>query len=116
MKHTPGPFSTDADRVVLDYPMDTLTIYDRQGDGIIASVNCYHSPEETTANARLFAAAPDLLAACKVVAAILEAVDSGAALLSAQGQALDGYSELANYREAAVDCRSAIAKVEGTEG
>lgn len=44
-------------------------------------------------------------APCKVdkaitqMLAVKKAADSGAALVSCQGQAMDGYSELANYRQ-----------------
>jgi len=51
----------------------------------------------------------DLVAACEAVVRIIEY--SQQATLANQGQAMDGYSELANFRAAAKKCQVAIDKV-----
>lgn len=76
-KHTPGPFEADGTQV---YDRDGYEIVDCRGvhlhrdhdgnKGHWASVPGSHrdvSDEEAAANAALFAAAPDLLAACETI-------------------------------------------------
>jgi len=65
------------------------------------------------ANARLIAAAPDLLAACETFDQIKTAADTGTVLVANQGQALDGFAERAAYRAAVDDARAAIAAARG---
>ena len=54
--------------------------------------------------------APDaaLREAAQAVVRIKQAADGGVALISNQGQAMDGYSELANYRSAARELEAAL--------
>ena len=63
--HTPGPWSLEEGRVLTE------------GGWLLASLPYTLGDEEDRANARLIAAAPDLLEACK---ALLEWRDSGAEL------------------------------------
>lgn len=63
----------------------------------------------------LIAAAPDLLEACKWFVKIEDAASSGKPLLSNQGQGMDGYSMLANFRGLVKDARAAVDKAEGKE-
>jgi hypothetical protein len=72
-KHTPGPW-------VLDETSPTSRrIYanevDRRNEQILATVSAHQWYEEGLANARLIAAAPDLLAACEKLAAIEDVQD-----------------------------------------
>lgn len=53
----------------------------------------------------------DLLAACEAVVRVIEY--SNKPTLANQGQAMDGYSQLANFQEAAKKCQIAIAKAKG---
>lgn len=77
-KHTPGPW--EVERVNSDYPHDICLGYDIPGEGcpiLIATVfsdedDAPISVTEANANARLIAAAPDLLEACRRA---LDAVD-----------------------------------------
>ena len=63
--HTKGPWEADpANEAVFD-PKDNTTLADVFGD----------TREERTANARLIAAAPELLEACKGALAALEQMD-----------------------------------------
>ena len=57
-KHTPGPWSVDPDRpfLVIDDGHNPASVAYIEGDGA-----------EAAANARLIAAAPDLLASCKML-------------------------------------------------
>lgn len=57
--HTPGPWVWKADGGIYSAAPNTLTRF-------VATV--YHYSPEIVPNARLIAAAPDLLAACKMVA------------------------------------------------
>ena len=70
MTHTPGPWNSDLTTVSTDYEPDHIRV---DGPGItrggvnyrprIAHVHFNNEPGERKANARLIAAAPDLLAA-----------------------------------------------------
>lgn len=60
---------------------------------------------------RLWGAAPELLEALKQFITVAGAKET----LANQGQAMDGYSELANFRACLPDARAAIAKAEGRE-
>jgi hypothetical protein len=64
-KHTPGPWMTDADWMT-DEPVV------RTPDGDVIAACCALLEGEAPANARLIAAAPDLLEACR---AMLQAAD-----------------------------------------
>jgi hypothetical protein len=89
-KHTPGPwkaYNQIGSRILQSWYVgsDTAAVC-RVGDGAL-------SPEETVANARLIAAAPELLAALNLI-------------IAAYGNLQSGAIDLA---------RSAIAKAEGRE-
>jgi hypothetical protein len=89
--HTPGPWVIEGDVAAL--PDDIgVGIVNRKHDGDDWDVAMVHS---SAANARLIAAAPDLLAALKL---IVEA---------------DGEKSLAQIVAAMPDARAAIAKAEG---
>lgn len=90
-EHTPGPYNIG----IPGGPAGPFwTVLNQQGTIVALQVT-------TEANARLIAAAPDLLAACYAALVPLEhAID---------GQAMEGELE-----RAASDIRAAIAKAEGT--
>ena len=73
---------------------------------------------EIDAVERELRALPALLAACEAFVQIKNAADTGTPLVANQGQALDGYAELAAYRGAVAGARAAIAlaKGESTDG
>jgi hypothetical protein len=78
-KHTPGPWKWDGGGYV-DAPA-----------GCIAGINATSSPSVSEANARLIAAAPELLAACRV---LLEGIDDHWATTEAGINAID-YARIA---------------------
>ncbi len=106
--HTPGPWTvdtghrTDIDRTVFAHspihnnPIAIARVY---GEGVMASPDA-----EKIANARLIAAAPDLLAALNDAAA-------GFAVLSTAGL---GETHEAFARENFAKAKAAIAKAQGT--
>ena len=99
-KHTPGPWATEYDInehgsdcviVTKDYNYRICDIYSRSNDGMTVP------DDAASANARLIAAAPDLLEALKVCADLLADYDE------AEGEEGDAYRE----------ALAAIAKAEG---
>lgn len=60
------------------------------------------------ANARLIASAPGLAAVVLALVGILDAADGRLPLAANQGQAMDGYTELANYRALGSNARAAL--------
>lgn len=64
VKHTPGPWET-ADEFG---PSATGRLVQKTGGNLICACTGYFGRDETLANARLIAAAPDLFAALKAVA------------------------------------------------
>jgi len=96
-KYTPGPWWRDDDGFIASGNGDTyVTVAD-------ANVNSLDI-DEREANTSLIAAAPELLAALKNAAKILD--DDGAR---------DGYSGKESYDDAADAARAAIARAEGGE-
>jgi hypothetical protein len=107
-KHTPAPWRLQLQRyggyrifkLLKDSPDD-------QGYSIIGDFRgaCYvrDPDEETTANARLIAAAPELLAACKAVLATLEATDMEGRVLW-----IDPPHQLAGVHESAQERLQAV--------
>jgi len=83
VKHTPGPWKTDSNTITGQYTL----VFDRAGDLVAhtahgmdpADIDVYGP--ECEANARLIAAAPDLLAACQELVALWQA-EGGRLLLS----------------------------------
>lgn len=73
-KHTPGPWGWDAGIVPPDGPERYADIYADDGDTIVANFNALIPEGE--ANARLIAAAPDLLARLKGVLPLIEWAES----------------------------------------
>ncbi len=73
MAHTPGPWhAANANEPKI---LHAFVISNDDGFGIIATVNLHRgkdAPSEGESNARLIAAAPDLLAALKAVVAIAD--------------------------------------------
>lgn len=100
-KHTPGPWEWDCGLVPPDGPGRYADIYKDGGDLIIAQFN--DLIPEGKANARLIAAAPDLLEACEALCAAF-----GDPLTR---RALGGHNEAQMI--AILDARAAIAKAEG---
>lgn len=82
MGHTPGPWKAERHDGAGNIIIDTDTPVDRGRLGIASVRRASNADHEVEANARLIAAAPDLLAACE--AAIVE--------FKAQGQALGEYT------------------------
>ena len=62
MPHTPGPWKMDRDRAILGQGHGTRGLH-----GAIADVYSWVGTEEADANARLIAAAPELLEALKAL-------------------------------------------------
>ena len=61
-KHTPGEWIADG--------KDVRSTVRTPGSRLVAEAHFREDPEETEANARLIAAAPDLLAACRSILAM----------------------------------------------
>jgi hypothetical protein len=79
-RHTPGPWTYPGGTGNLIGGPDRLRIADLGG--------LERSPDERQANARLIAAAPDLLAACKAFAAARSNPELSAAVLQAESAIL----------------------------
>lgn len=101
-KHTPGPWHTgegQANRIV--YAPNGYAICDTK------VFHCYSTTHEDKANARLIAAAPDLLEA-------LEAIQAYADVALAKPELFGGIEAVRNLRGPAFDdARAAIAKATG---
>lgn len=82
-KHIPGPWKWGFESVDPEWAIVTI-----EGGLIVANVNAHHRQE---ANAKLIAAAPELLDACEFALTILEGMGNG-------------------NGDAAKTCRAAIAK------
>lgn len=95
VRHTAGPWKAAGEEVLASHPGATLHV------ARVWNVERYNG--STGANARLIAAAPELLESCKAVAA-LQASTEGKGLLDVSSVAL-----LEAYRQVAC----AIAKAEG---
>lgn len=91
-QHTPGPWSVDGCQIVADQGAVALGLY---GD--------IEDPDQTTANIRLIAAAPDLLAALKAAEADIVAWLTNGAHTAAEIAEDDVIRQV----------RAAIAKAEG---
>ena len=115
VKHTPGPFCVES--ATSAYLLDVCLDYEVPGAGCpVLVAHCFHdedddcvspkpiSVREAKANARLFAAAPDLLAACK-------AAKTELAYLIEQVGARPGGSVHVAFDK----CLAAITKAEGDE-
>lgn len=112
--HTPGPWQwTTRNRVRDGYadesPWQTLT----DGHGVPITKATQRPVREEMANAYLIAAAPELLGALREFVDVDDADRDGRALISNQGQGMDGYTKLANYERAVSRARAVIAKAEG---
>lgn len=96
-KHTPGPWE------VLHCGIDSETILVQSGDGleICTTIGEQMGLPEEAANARLIAAAPDMLAACK---SALEVLDEACQT---------GYHDAEKDAPTARELEAAIAKAEG---
>lgn len=91
--HTPGPWTVNVNNIGVDVVADSMTV----------AMTCSPTPNDHApichANARLIAAAPDMLAALTVVEAVMTIVPPR--------------SDTAEYLEALDKVRAAIAKAEG---
>lgn len=95
-QHTPGPWIV---RHLTGFPLQISTAPDVNGFGMpIADCSKRNLPAEALANARLIAAAPDLLEALKAMIAVWEGPRERAAM---------GFAQTVNL------ARAALAKVEG---
>ena len=95
--HTPGPWRVGGNYVFAQ-------------DGFVALVGCVHrTPAEGDANARLIAAAPDLLALAKRYASECRECDGEGRILVTFNDREAEYDSC----DACADIRAAIAKAEG---
>ncbi len=69
-KHTPGPWKIDENN---ELPLAVIQDHE-EGQGICELETVSFDTDETQANARLIAAAPELLEACKNLVAFLEQI------------------------------------------
>ena len=104
-KHTPGPWieaahSTHDIRICAGPPNDRYSVAVVEGRIFRGSPDPKLATSEGLANARLIAAAPDLLAACQ-------------AALRLYGSDAEGANGCASPEELAIDLRAAIAKAGG---
>ena len=104
-QHTPGPWSASSDDKLNPERAYGITVPwndgDERGTVVIAEITHADSAERAKADARLIAAAPDLLAACRAALACPEM----------------NWQEMDDVSRAAVNAaRAAIAKAEGREG
>ncbi len=70
--HTPGPWSVWTGRLLgqdIFHDKRTVCADSGVGDKLAVAYCDYHTPERAEANARLIAAAPDLLEMCQMMAA-----------------------------------------------
>ena len=73
-QHTPGPWRLEAGRTIVT---SSGAFYLAYGSDAHTSLPHFTSPTELDANARLIAAAPDLLAALEAVDNVIELVECG---------------------------------------
>ena len=95
-QHTPGPWR-------MGKRAYDRAIYGQQGAEVASMLDLFHTPAESLANARLIAAAPDLLEALSYIEAVCRA----------KGGSINSTVDLADCREFASIARAAIAKAEG---
>ena len=74
MRHDEGPWRVDMDAIGSDYP---YMVFDAKGGCVVDVIN----GPNAKANARLIAAAPELLAACREVMVRLSTFSDEAAIL-----------------------------------
>jgi hypothetical protein len=79
-EHTASPWESSADRATSQY-----WLYGADSHGVPHAVTLNTPPHTAAADARLIAAAPDLLAACESVEALLAQVESGFHVVRADG-------------------------------
>lgn len=101
VKHTPGPWAAGRpDMATIVDGVDSKWIYDGDDQYVaVASGRIGGEWSEVTANAHLIAAAPDLLAACRICIEICEEGDTGA--------------PFKRVVEAMIAAAAAVAKAEG---
>ncbi len=119
MKHTPGPWCVDATKATGAYGVrtdyDTHPGHDYAGGygsqicSMIPS-NSDFPQEERNANARLIAAAPDLLAACQQVLSSVACENAGSSVENEFA-----YFWKSQWKSVRASVLSAIAKAEGKE-
>ena len=98
-KHTPGPWKFNGRSMAVYAPMPKSEV----GAGYISVANCTHAAtcpdiplDERAANCRLIAAAPALLEACKLMAALPEENFHGCAVGFAIREARSAIAEATN--------------------
>jgi hypothetical protein len=95
--HTKGPWVYDeSENTVYSQDQEVTVVHMVQGS--MCSPDALGNYDEGTANARLIAAAPDLLAACKAIVKVWEGPRERAAL---------------DFSKTMLDARAAIARAEG---
>ncbi len=103
-KHTPGPWFIQTEESSRDGKEYTWIQPESQHWGVCRlPINTKRAPEESQANARLIAAAPELLEAAKHALKCLDAAN----------ETLGGWAGEEYYKVARNDLKKAIAKVEG---
>lgn len=105
MKHTPGPWrvSPDNPRKVIS---DSIDGFDPlSGENLVGGASAINSPERQAANARLIAAAPDLLAVLQ------DSVEILAVAIESREELIGEVDEV--MRDLRDRVRAAIAKAEG---
>ena len=101
-RHTPGPWQSRWQEATDDFAHPIIAIETCEGAGDVAGIHYASRDGEDEANARLIAAAPDLLTALQaVMAAWLTEAGHGDGILEEHGPALDA-------------ARTAVAKATGT--
>ena len=110
-KHTPGPWEWSDKYRTADSERNTWSLLGDGGYGILSCDGDENSPQSLgksgEANARLIAAAPDLLEAAKLVIAWYEAEDDHSKA--------DFYQRMDMCRTSEAALRAAIAKATGGE-
>jgi len=124
MKHTPAPWISDEQQAPDDDGIATIAIFGPDGPGMGRTASAYAEigrRSELKPNARLIAAAPELLGACKAIVACIidcETCDATGIEIGTKtdacwscggvGQVLSGDDIFAAF-----DARDAIAKADG---
>ena len=92
-----------------DWDWDVMPCELRLDDGsctVVLRVERGHEPDDRTK--RLIGAGPKLCRLAAKLVRVKDVADGGVVSFANQGQALDGYSELANYRSLIDDLRKVL--------
>ena len=114
-KPSPRPWKIDRMQRIDENAKDNLCVTcEIKPRSVIAEIyeNTWND-NEAKSNACLISAAPELLKALTKFVHIDDLDIGKIALFANQGQAMDGYSKLANYQECIKEARKAITKAKG---